>query len=115
MKRRRALEILGGAAGLPLVAPASYDIGDEVKDILSPTFVHNHKVIPLDLFGGLLIVATYGDLNLEAISEIEQESGRDVNFVLSLRSDIERAIETLYPMESLGQEVASRLDELFGS
>lgn len=100
---------------LPMVSPAGYDSNDDLKDLLPAAFLHNHKIVPLDLFGGLLVVATYGDLSGEEIGEVEREAGKDVNFVLCLKSELERTLDNDYPMESLGKEVASRLDELFGS
>jgi hypothetical protein len=100
---------------LPMLNPACYPMDESVKTVLPPSVVHNLRVLPYDRFGSLLLVATTGDLDASDIAEIESQSACRATFVIAIRSDLERAIEKDFPAESLGQEVASRLDEIFGS
>ena len=100
---------------LPYVSPMRYAIGDDVKAVLPAPALHNHMVIPFNKFGKLLVIATDGDLSSQATKELESESGCSIAFVIALRSEIQKTLNKEFPMENLGQEVASRLDELFGS
>jgi type IV pilus assembly protein PilB len=100
---------------LPMVSAKSYQLDEEVKDLLPAQVLRSHMVLPLDRFGKVLVLATTGDLDEAAVQDLESQSGHHVNFVISPLADLKAVIDDEYPEENLGQEVASRLDELFGS
>ena len=100
---------------MPFVSPTLYNIEDDVRETLPPHLLHNLMVLPYGKFGRLLVLATTGDLEMEDIREIEHQSDMTVNFAVALKSEIKRALDKEFPREKLGQEVVSRLDELFGA
>jgi len=86
----------------------------EVLATLPPNVLMQHKIVPLDVFGEVLVIATYGDLDASTVTEIENETGKRVACVVALKSDIEHVLQEKFPPQDIGKEVASRLDQLFG-
>lgn len=99
---------------LPFLSPRNYDVPKEALAILPASVVHQHRIMPLDLFGDVLVVATYGDLDVQIMAELEADSGKRVACVIALKSDVEAVLHEKFPPQDLGKEVASRLDQLFG-
>jgi len=106
---------------LPFVNPASYDIADDTFQMVPPDLLREHRIVPLDVFGSVLSIATCGDLSSGAIKQVEMHSSCRVALFISLQSEIDRVIEDRCPApvlgsnSSMGEEVASRLDQLFGA
>jgi len=99
---------------LPYVGAKSYDPPKDVRAALTPETIHHHKILPLDLFGDYLLVATYADLEAQVVTELEAETGKRLGFVISPKTELEAVLNDRYPSEDLGKQVASRLDQLFG-
>jgi len=99
---------------LPFLSPKMYDVPKEALTVLPAQVLHQHKVMPLDLFGDVFVVATYCDLDASVITDMESDTGKRIACVIALKADIEAVLNEKYPREDLGKEVASRLDQLFG-
>lgn len=99
---------------LPYIGARNYDPPKEVKAIVSAQTLHHHRLLPLDLFGDVLLFATYSDLDAQAVTELETETGKRLAFVIAQKTDLEAVLNERYPPEDLGKQVASRLDQLFG-
>jgi hypothetical protein len=99
---------------LPFLSPRNYDVPKEVLTLLPAQVCHQHRVMPLDLFGDVLVMATYSDLDAQAVTEMEADTGKRIVCVISLKTDLEKVLNEKFPREDLGKEVASRLDQLFG-
>ncbi len=99
---------------LPYLSPKCYDLSKEVLTILPASVVQQHRILPIDLFGEVLVVATYCDLEAQALLDLESDTGRRLACVISLKSELEAILDEKYPRQNLGKEVASRLDQLFG-
>jgi MSHA biogenesis protein MshE len=100
---------------MPFIYPTRYAIPKEINQILPSTFVHQHRMVVLDLFEKTLVVACSGDLEPGTIEEIERTTGYEVSLYLALPSEIGRCLDEHFPLGSVAKEVAARLDQLFGS
>ncbi len=100
---------------LPYLSPRAYDTPKEVRSVLPATLLHQHRILPLDLFGDVLLVATYADLDAQAVIDLEADTGKRLACVIAQKSELETVLHERYPPQDLGREVASRLDQLFGS
>ena len=100
--------------GLPYLSPKNYQMPKEVLATLPPNVLMQHKIVPLDIFGDVFVIATYGDLDASTVTEIETETGKRVACVIALKSDIDAVLQEKFPPQDIGKEVASRLDQLFG-
>ena len=99
---------------IPYVSAKDYEILEEVKTILPPELLHAHKIIPLDQFGDVLLLATWGELPKELVPEILARYSLKVSLVISQKSEIESVLDDQFPKVMIGEEVATRLDQLFG-
>ncbi|MBL8842211.1 MAG: hypothetical protein JNL90_11870 [Planctomycetes bacterium] len=100
---------------LPYLSAKQYGSPKDVKTILPAATLYQHKVLPLDVFGDVLLIATYSDLDPQAVADIEAETGKRLAFVITQKAELEALLNERYPPEDLGKQVASRLDQLFGS
>src|SRR5262245_9735110 len=46
---------------LPFMSPKNYDLPKDVLTVLPAAVCHQHRIMPIDLFGDVLVVATYTD------------------------------------------------------
>ncbi|MSR47312.1 MAG: hypothetical protein EXS13_09645 [Planctomycetes bacterium] len=100
---------------LPYIAAKSYDPPKEVKTVVPVATLHQHRLLPLDLFGDVLLFATYADLDPQVVADLEAETGKRLAFVIAQKTELEAVLHERYPPEDLGKQVASRLDQLFGA
>jgi type IV pilus assembly protein PilB len=99
---------------MPYLSPKSYDVPKEALTVVPAQVLQRHRILPIDLFGDVLVVATYTDLDPQTIADIEADSGKKVACVVALKADLEGVLNDTFPRQDLGKEVASRLDQLFG-
>ena len=99
---------------MPYLSPKSYDIPKEALTVVPAAVLQRHRIMPIDTFGDVLVVATYTDLDPQTIADIEADSGKKVACVVALKADLEAVLNDKFPRQDLGKEVASRLDQLFG-
>lgn len=99
---------------LPFIYPEDYTVNPEATALLDGKFAHARQLLPLDLFGDTLVVLTSGNLNEKVIREVEEITGKEVYFLVTLHSSLEKKLEEVYPKDQLAAEVKNRMDELFG-
>jgi len=100
--------------GLPFLSPRNYATDKEVLALVPSEVLLQHHIVPIDVFGDVFVVATYGDLDAQTVTEIEADTGKRVACVIALKSEVEAVLQEKFPPQDIGKEVASRLDQLFG-
>ena len=100
--------------GLPFLSPKNYDSPNDISTHVPSDVARTHRIVPLDVFNDVLVIATYADVDAQALTDLESDSGKRIACVIALKTDIEKVLNDRYPQEDLGKEVASRLDQLFG-
>jgi len=98
---------------LPFIYTSLYDISSEAVNLLPHAFLHQHRIIPLDLFGSCLVIATAGDISQEVIDEIELSTGLEVGLYVALTSDIQKTLQDRFPLEKVTNELSEKFDQLF--
>jgi hypothetical protein len=99
---------------LPCLSAKQYDTPKDVRAIVPPQTLHQHRLLPLDVFGDVALFATFTDLDPQVVADLEADTGKRLAFVITQKSDLEAVLNERYPPEDLGKQVASRLDQLFG-
>jgi hypothetical protein len=99
---------------LPFLSPRNYQSPKEVISALPSNVLLQHRIVPIDVFGDVCVIATYGDLDAQTVTDLEADSGKRVACVIALKSDIDAVLLEKFPPQDIGKEVASRLDQLFG-
>lgn len=98
---------------LPFVYTALYDIPKEAVDLLPHAFLHQHLLVPVDLFGKCLALATCGNISQEVVEEIELSTRLEVMLYVSLASDIQTTLEGKFALQKVANELSEKFDELF--
>ncbi len=84
-------EWLAGRAGLPYVRidPLKVDVG-KVADTMSAVYAERHKVLPLQVSGAEVVVATAEPFVADWVAEVERQARRTVRRVVANPQDIQR-------------------------
>lgn len=103
-------ETIATQYSLPYLEPAQYYIAGDVLHLLPMEFIEKHFIIPLDRFGKLLTVVVAGPPDEQAIREIEEMTGCQVQIFISTVSEVRKTIETI----KQGMQRAAARKEAFG-
>jgi CheY-like chemotaxis protein len=82
--------------GLPYMPVSQFAIEPEIAELLSQELANRHAVVPVNVIGQVLTIATSEPLSDRAKSEIERETGYKVTAVCALLKDIKLALEKYY-------------------
>jgi len=100
---------------LPFIYTTQYDIPREAIDLLPHTFLHQHRLVPLDVFGTVFAIASAGNISQEILGEIELSTGHEVSLYIALASDIQETLREKFPLEKVTDELSEKFDQLFQS
>lgn len=99
---------------MPFLYPTRYAVPKEVSGLLPHLFLHQHRIVAMDLFEKTLVIACAGDLEPATLEEIEKTTGYEVSLYLALPSEIGRCLDEHFPLGMVAKEAEARLDQLFG-
>jgi type IV pilus assembly protein PilB len=102
---------LGQKLGVPYVHLGSFDIDPAAIALLPLDFARTHRVLPLMLHEGRLVVATDDPSDSDALAAVRFRAQRSIEAVLANPSELDTAIAAHYPgFEDSGlREEAERL------
>ena len=83
--------------GMPYVPLSQLSIESKLAQLLPLEFALKYTLVPVDVVGEVLTLATSEPLSNEARSEIEEGTGYKVTTVCSLLRDIKAAFKQCYP------------------
>jgi type IV pilus assembly protein PilB len=89
---------LGEQMGVPYVHLGDFDVDPEATALLPLDFARAHRVLPLMLHEGRLVVATDDPSDSDALSALRFRAQRPIEAVLASRSDLDTAIAAHYPV-----------------
>ncbi len=92
---------------LPFIRPTAYDIENEMLKHLTPDFMYQHRLVPLDRIGSCTIVAIAEIPSDEAQAQLAKVFGDEIYFFLAALSEVEGLLRTKF---SLGQEQILQID-----
>ncbi len=104
---------LVGQLNLPFIYTTLYDIPKEAVDLLPHAFVHQHRIVPVDIFGSWLTIATAGSISQDVVTEIELSTNLEVGLYVALTSDIQKTLQEKFPLERVTSELSQKFDQLF--
>lgn len=91
------LKVLSGQFGIPCIFSKDYArTAPALENPLSVKFLKHYKVVPVELNGGVLKVATSDPVNHFPVEAIAFTTGLEVDVVLGAESDILDVIEAYY-------------------
>ncbi len=98
---------------VPFIYTQRYEIRREAIDLLPHAFLHQHRIVPLDIFGKCLTIATIGNISQEVVEEIEASTSFDLMLYVGLSSDILKTLQERFPIEKVTNEFSEKFDQLF--
>jgi hypothetical protein len=98
---------------VPFISTARYDIPREAVDLLPHAFLHQHRLVPIDIFNKALAIATVGNISQEVVEEIEVSTNLEVMLFVALGSDILKTLQERFPLDKVTSEFSQKFDQLF--
>ena len=103
------VDALSDTLGIKRVNLGLIYIDDAVLKLLDETFVSQAKIMPINISGRRIVIATNDPLDFPTIENVRLKTGMNVETVLATKNDIETAIARYYgftkTLESLGIQV----------
>jgi len=94
---RDLYQALAEQMGLPFVELRNFDVEPEALALLPQELVRAHRVLPLMIHDGQLVVATDDPANSDSLSALRFRAQRPINPVLATPVDLDEAIAKHYP------------------
>jgi len=113
------VDALESSLGIKRVNLQILYIDESVLKLLDEDFVSKAKIMPINIHGRRIVIATNDPLDFPTIENVRLRTGMNVETVLATKSDIETAIARYYgfskTLKSLGIEVTEekKADEKF--
>lgn len=108
-KDTQIVDALVSSLGIKRVNLGLVFIDDNVLKLLDEEFVTRQKIMPINIHGRRIVIATNDPLDFPTIENVRLRTGMNVETVLSTKADIETAIARYYgfskTLESLGIDV----------
>ena len=89
-------EFLATQYNVPSIDLDSYEIEQEVVELIPQEVAEKHKIVPVSRAGSALVVAMMDPTNLHAIDDVKFLTGYNVEPVVASETTIETAIERYY-------------------
>ena len=83
--------------GVPYLSLSQLSSKSDIIELLSSELAYRHKIVPIDVVGRVLVIATSEPLSERNRSEIENAAGYKGMSVCTSHLDIEVALEQCYP------------------
>ena len=99
-------------AGLPFfrIDPLRLDI-DLIETKISRPFAKKHKLIPIQIRDGKLVIAVVNPFDVASIESYRTIAGLDLELVVSAESEVMRVVNEFYGLRALGDESRARPQE----
>jgi type IV pilus assembly protein PilB len=95
---------------MPYVLLENVIIDPEMIKAIPEVIARKHKIVPISMEDGKLVVATFDPLNVLAMDDIRKASGMDVSPVVSSEGSIQSAIDQHYSVKGDIDEIVTKLD-----
>lgn len=105
------IKVLGKQMGIQYVVLSNVVIDPEVIKLVPETVTRRYQLIPLYEKNNRLIIAMADPLNVFAIDDLRQITGREIEAVVSTEREIIRCIDRFYNITSSMEEVVKGLEE----
>ncbi|MCX8065138.1 MAG: ATPase, T2SS/T4P/T4SS family [Candidatus Hydrogenedentes bacterium] len=113
------VETISEQLQIPHIRVSNYSIPKEILEIVPENIARNHQILPISVTGDVLTLAMANPLNIMAIDEITMITGKMIEPVVALPSELREAIERNYRgdrtseiYETILAEHSQRQDEL---
>jgi type IV pilus assembly protein PilB len=93
---KQLLKVLGKKMGVSVVSLSNYNVSPQTLSLLSANYAKKWNVIPLFEVENKVVVATSDPMNLQALDEIRNVMGRQIDPVIASEEEIRNLIKQVY-------------------
>lgn len=105
------VDALSDSLGIKRVNLGMIFIDDQVLKLLDEDFVSKTKIMPINISGRRLVIATNDPLDFPTIENVRLRTGMNVETVLATRNDIETAIARYYGFTKTLKDLGISVDK----
>lgn len=100
VKEQDLMALLVRELNIPFINLSKYKIDPELQDIIPERVARQYGIVPISLLETTLTVALSDPFNIFAIDDLKNITGKEVDVVMSTSSDIYKAIDAFYGVET---------------
>ncbi len=94
LKEEELVQVLSTQYNSPYLPLDNYELDSQVIKEIPYKIIENYKIIPIDMIGNTLTIATPNPLEIDT-QELEKITGLDVQVFVCTKSEFERALERI--------------------
>lgn len=100
VSEQEIIQVLEFQLGIPHMDINKFFINPETTKLIDEKLARRHNIIPISKSGNIITLAMSDPLNIFAIDDVEVSTGLQVKPVISVKKDIENAIDNYYENET---------------
>ena len=97
--------------GVPHMDLSSYIIDRKILQLIPHSMAKKHKAVPIFKVGNTITVAMVDPFDVLAIDDIRNQTGMDIDLVISAESDINQAISQSYGIAGTVEDLIKSADK----
>ncbi len=105
------VETLSEQLQIPHIRVSNYAIPKEILELVPESLAKQHQVLPISVTGNVLTLAMANPLNILAIDDIRMITGKEIEPVIVMPSELREAIEKNYSGDRASEMFASLFAE----
>lgn len=90
------LTLLVRELNVPFIKLSKYKIDPGLQEVVSEKIARKYKIVPLSALDNTMTIAVSDPLNVFAIDDIKNITGKDIDIVMSTTTEIDKAIDNYY-------------------
>lgn len=94
------IQVLHEQLNVPIIALYSQDINVSVTKLVPKVIAQKHDIMPIELQGNTLFIATADPLDLIAIDDVRLQTGMNIEVCITTREQIRKTISRYYEMDA---------------
>lgn len=111
LTEQQLVEVLEYQLGIPHINLAGRLIAPEVLDLIPQELAYKYLIVPIEIRGDRVVVATADPFNVYAVDAVRQATSLNVELVLATESDINQALSQHYGVQGVAEAVIQTIDE----
>lgn len=96
INEKELLVLLVKELHIPFINLAKYKIDPELKFVISEKLARQYRIVPISKLNTVITVAFADPLNIFAIDDLKNLTGKEIDVVMSTETDIMKAIDKFY-------------------
>ena len=112
INEKELLVLLVKELHIPFINLAKYKIDPELKMVITEKLARQYRIVPISKLNTVITIALADPLNIFAIDDLKNLTGKEIDVVMSTETDIMKAIDNFYGAKGVAsvQDVSKDID-----